>query len=44
MPEDTTQLARLRTRMLATAYSNADFWTQRTAFLTDQAVRCACPP
>ncbi|GHD79602.1 hypothetical protein GCM10010317_100470 [Streptomyces mirabilis] len=38
MPEDTTQLARLRTRMLATAYSNADFWTQRTAFLTDQAV------
>ncbi|MFE2491767.1 hypothetical protein ACFXGR_53115 [Streptomyces mirabilis] len=38
MPEDTTQLARLRTRMLATAYSNADFWTQRTAFLTDRAV------
>jgi hypothetical protein len=24
--------------MLATAYSNADFWTQRSAFLTDQAV------
>ncbi|MDL5198669.1 hypothetical protein [Streptomyces sp. ALI-76-A] len=38
MPEGTTQLARLRARMLATAYSNADFWTQRTAFLTDQAV------
>ncbi|MEU1457732.1 hypothetical protein [Streptomyces avermitilis] len=37
MPEDATQLARLRTRMLATAYSNADIWTQRTAFLTDQA-------
>ncbi|MCX5355585.1 hypothetical protein [Streptomyces mirabilis] len=34
----TTQLTRLRTRMLATAYSNADIWTQRTAFLTDQAV------
>ncbi|MET7355887.1 hypothetical protein [Streptomyces mirabilis] len=24
--------------MLATAYSNADIWTQRTALLTDQAV------
>jgi hypothetical protein len=24
--------------MLATAYSNADIWRQRTAFLTDQAV------
>ncbi|MFF0338079.1 hypothetical protein ACFYUM_36490 [Streptomyces fimicarius] len=33
-----SQLGRLRERMLATAYSNADFWTQRTAFLTDQAV------
>jgi hypothetical protein len=38
MTDSTTQLTRLRTRMLATAYSNADFWTQRTAFLTDQAV------
>ncbi|MFG2351952.1 hypothetical protein [Streptomyces phaeochromogenes] len=38
MTDSTTQLTRLRTRMLATAYGNADFWTQRTAFLTDQAV------
>ncbi|MGW0647342.1 hypothetical protein ACWD4T_00815 [Streptomyces umbrinus] len=38
MTDSTTQLTRLRARMLATAYSNADFWTQRTAFLTDQAV------
>ncbi|MDQ1022583.1 hypothetical protein QF035_000165 [Streptomyces umbrinus] len=38
MTDSTTQLTRLRTRMLATAYSNADIWTQRTAFLTDQAV------
>ncbi|MBQ0855742.1 hypothetical protein J8N05_47160 (plasmid) [Streptomyces sp. BH-SS-21] len=38
MPDDTTHLARLRERMLATAYCNADFWTQRTAFRTDQAV------
>ncbi|MEU2739378.1 hypothetical protein ABZ656_29425 [Streptomyces sp. NPDC007095] len=38
MTDNTTQLTRLRTRMLATAYSNADNWTQRTAFLTDQAV------
>ncbi|MFJ3673723.1 hypothetical protein ACIPSE_45500 [Streptomyces sp. NPDC090106] len=38
MTVDTTQLTRLRTRMLATAFSNADFWTQRTAFLTDQAL------
>jgi hypothetical protein len=38
MTNGTTHLTRLRTRMLATAYSNADFWTQRTAFLTDQAV------
>jgi hypothetical protein len=35
---DTKHLARLRTRMLATAYSNADFWARRWAFLTDQAV------
>ncbi|MBZ6128540.1 MULTISPECIES: hypothetical protein [Streptomyces] len=35
---NTPQLTRLRTRMLATAYSNADFWVQRTAYLTDQAV------
>ncbi|MFE2512664.1 hypothetical protein ACFXC9_30215 [Streptomyces naganishii] len=34
----TTHLTRLRTRMLATAYSNADFWARRWAFLTDQAV------
>ncbi|WP_406469986.1 hypothetical protein [Streptomyces sp. NBC_01615] len=33
MPEGTTHLARLRTRMLATAYYNADFWTQRTGLL-----------
>ena len=38
MTDSTTQLTRLRARMLATAYSNADIWTQRTAFLTDQAV------
>ncbi|MEV8057202.1 hypothetical protein AB0P37_11885 [Streptomyces antimycoticus] len=38
MPKDTTHLTRLRTRMLATAYSNADVWTRRSAFLTDQAV------
>ncbi|MCX5063758.1 hypothetical protein OG895_43485 [Streptomyces sp. NBC_00201] len=35
---NTTHLTRLRTRMLATAYSNADFWARRWAFLTDQAV------
>lgn len=34
----TTHLTRLRSRMLATAYSNADFWARRWAFLTDQAV------
>ncbi|WP_413804213.1 hypothetical protein [Streptomyces sp. OE57] len=34
----TTHLTRLRTRMLATAYTNADFWARRWAFLTDQAV------
>ncbi|MYZ34345.1 hypothetical protein [Streptomyces sp. SID4917] len=38
MTNGTTHLTRLRTRMLATAYCNADLWTQRTAFLTDQAV------
>ncbi|MFJ4980360.1 hypothetical protein ACIP6X_34445 [Streptomyces coeruleorubidus] len=35
---DTTQLTRLRTRLLAAAYTNADFWTRRTALLTDQAL------
>jgi hypothetical protein len=35
---ETTQLTRLRTRMLATAYSNADFWARRWAYFTDQAV------
>jgi hypothetical protein len=34
----TTHLTRLRTRMLATAYTNADFWARRWALLTDQAV------
>ncbi|MDQ1022440.1 hypothetical protein QF035_000022 [Streptomyces umbrinus] len=38
MTDSTTQLTRLRARMLATAYSNADIWTRRSAFLTDQAV------
>ncbi|MEU9471295.1 hypothetical protein AB0D78_32665 [Streptomyces avermitilis] len=38
MTDSTTHLTRLRTRMLATAYSNADHWTQHTAFLTDQAM------
>lgn len=38
MTNGTTQLTRLRTRMLAAAYSNTDFWVQRTAFVTDQAV------
>ena len=35
---DTTHLTRLRTRLLGAAYANADFWTQRTALLTDQAL------
>ncbi|MDX3523696.1 hypothetical protein [Streptomyces scabiei] len=38
MTADTTHLTRLRTRMLATAYGNADIWTRSSAFLTDQAV------
>ncbi|MGW2827218.1 hypothetical protein ACWC24_40540 [Streptomyces sp. NPDC001443] len=38
MTDRPTQLKRLRLRLLSTAYCNADFWTQRTAFLTDQAV------
>ncbi|MFI0020327.1 hypothetical protein [Streptomyces griseus] len=33
-----SQLGRLRERMLATAYTNADYWTRHIAFLTDQAV------
>ncbi|MEU9397700.1 hypothetical protein AB0D86_48000 [Streptomyces sp. NPDC048324] len=36
--DTTTALSRLRFRLLAAAYSNTDFWTQRTAFITDQAV------
>ncbi|WP_086798170.1 hypothetical protein [Streptomyces caniscabiei] len=36
--DTTTALKRLRFRMLTAAYSNNDFWTQRTAFITDQAV------
>jgi hypothetical protein len=35
---DSTHLTRLRARMLATAYSNADFWVRRWALLTDQAM------
>ncbi|WP_105973622.1 hypothetical protein [Streptomyces geranii] len=38
MTDHTTQLARLRLRMLGSAYCNADFWTRRNAYLTDQAV------
>lgn len=38
MTADTTHLTRLRTRLLGAAYANADFWTQRTALLTDQAL------
>ncbi|MGW3653546.1 hypothetical protein [Streptomyces sp. NPDC000878] len=38
MTDSPTQLARLRLRMLASAYCNADFWTRRNAYLTDQAV------
>lgn len=38
-PHTTTpHLTRLRTRMLATAYANADFWTRRNALMVDQAV------
>ncbi|MEV8435122.1 hypothetical protein [Streptomyces chartreusis] len=36
--QSTTHLTRLRARMLATAYSNADFRARRWAVLTDQAV------
>ncbi|MGP4051225.1 hypothetical protein [Streptomyces sp. 2A115] len=43
MPEGTIPLARLRARMLATAFSNADLWTRRSAFLTDQAVAGLAP-
>lgn len=38
MTDTTTPLTRLRTRLLAAAYTNADFWTRRTALLTDQAL------
>ncbi|MFF3505415.1 hypothetical protein [Streptomyces sp. NPDC003247] len=38
MTDTTTALTRLRTRLLSAAYANADFWTQRTALLTDQAL------
>ncbi|MER5719668.1 hypothetical protein [Streptomyces sp. NPDC002132] len=38
MTDTTTHLTRLRTRLLAAAYANADFWTRRTALLTDQAL------
>ncbi|GAA2767523.1 hypothetical protein GCM10010103_65650 [Streptomyces paradoxus] len=38
MTDTTTNLTRLRARMLATAFSNADIWTRSSAFLTDQAV------
>jgi hypothetical protein len=38
MTDPTTQLARLRLRLLASAYCNTDFWTRRNAYLTDQAV------
>lgn len=38
MTDTTTSLTRLRTRLLSAAYANADFWTQRTALLTDQAL------
>lgn len=38
MADPTIQLARLRLRLLASAYCNTDFWTRRNAYLTDQAV------
>lgn len=38
MTDTTTHLTRLRTRLLAAAYANADFWTRRTALLTDQSL------
>lgn len=38
MTDTITHLTRLRTRLLAAAYTNADFWTRRTALLTDQAL------
>ncbi|MFJ3310808.1 hypothetical protein ACIPSA_49335 [Streptomyces sp. NPDC086549] len=38
MTDTTTRLTHLRTRLLSAAYANADFWTQRTALLTDQAL------
>ncbi|MEV6841067.1 hypothetical protein AB0N17_42440 [Streptomyces sp. NPDC051133] len=38
MTDSTPQLTRLRTRMLSTAYTNADIWTRDSAYLTDQAV------
>ncbi|MFD0008467.1 hypothetical protein ACFVJ4_39680 [Streptomyces sp. NPDC127178] len=38
MTADTIHLTRLRTRMLATAFGNADIWTRSSAFLTDQAI------
>lgn len=38
----TTHQTRLPTRMLATAYSNADFWVRRPEFLHDiQILRAA---
>ncbi|WP_331724769.1 hypothetical protein [Streptomyces canus] len=38
MTDTTTRLTHLRTRLLSAAYANADFWTQRSALLTDQAL------
>ncbi|MFK4103228.1 hypothetical protein ACI2L1_24730 [Streptomyces sp. NPDC019531] len=38
MTDTTTRLTHLRTRLLGAAYANADFWTQRSALLTDQAL------